>query len=132
MIKLRRLYSHAHWDHCRPISNQFPKATAYFGPGTSEFCSPGHLVDSSSQWDGRFFDPQHKSEVWEELKGPWQTFGPFDKAMDFFGDKSFWIIQAQGHMPGNLCAAVKVQGGEWVVLGSDCCHSRYVFNNFTI
>lgn len=52
-------------------------------------------------------------------------FGPFDRAMDLFGDASFWIIQAPGHMPGNLCACAKLAMGEWVVLGSDCCHSRY-------
>jgi glyoxylase-like metal-dependent hydrolase (beta-lactamase superfamily II) len=46
--------------------------------------------------------------------------------MDYFGDGSFWVIQAPGHMPGNLCAALRLEDGEWVLLGSDCCHSRYV------
>ena len=27
-------------------------------------------------------------------------------------------------MPGNLCAAARIKGQEWVLLGSDCCHSR--------
>jgi glyoxylase-like metal-dependent hydrolase (beta-lactamase superfamily II) len=70
--------------------------------------------------------------MWEELHGPWQMFGPFTKAMDYFGDGSFWIIQAPGHMPGNLCAVVKLEDGEWILLGSDCCHSRYVFRNIAI
>jgi glyoxylase-like metal-dependent hydrolase (beta-lactamase superfamily II) len=83
-------------------------------------------VDPDCQWDGRFFDPEKKTERWEELEGPWTKFGPFDQAMDYFGDGSFWIIQAPGHMPGNLCAAVRLEGGEWVLLGSDCCHSRCV------
>ncbi|KAF2199969.1 Metallo-hydrolase/oxidoreductase [Delitschia confertaspora ATCC 74209] len=118
------LFSHAHWDHCRPIRREFPNATAYFGPGTHESCSPGHFLDSSLQWDGRYFDPHNATEKWKELEGPWTPFGPFDKAMDFFGDGTFWVIQAPGHMPGNLCAAARIRGNEWVLLGSDCCHSR--------
>ncbi|KAF1949058.1 Metallo-hydrolase/oxidoreductase [Byssothecium circinans] len=118
------LFSHAHWDHCRPIRGIFPNATAYFGPGTKENCSPGHMMDPSIQWDGRFFDPERATERWAELEGAWESFGPFDKALDFFGDGSFWIMQAPGHMAGNLCAAARLRGGEWVLLGSDCCHSR--------
>jgi glyoxylase-like metal-dependent hydrolase (beta-lactamase superfamily II) len=53
------------------------------------------------------------------------SFGPFEKAFDFFGTGSFWIVQAPGHMPGNLCAVVRKGKDEWIVLGSDCCHSRY-------
>jgi hypothetical protein len=44
--------------------------------------------------------------------------------MDFFGDGSLWLVQAPGHMPGNLFAAVRVEGDIWIVLGGDCCHSR--------
>jgi glyoxylase-like metal-dependent hydrolase (beta-lactamase superfamily II) len=116
--------SHAHWDHCRPIRNVFPQATAVFGPGTQEACCPGHLQDSSLQWDGRYFDPERATEKMEEFAGPWQQFGPFDKAMDYFGDGSFWIIQAPGHMPGNCLAVARLRTGDWICLGSDCCHSR--------
>jgi len=118
------IISHAHWDHSRPISNEFPNATAYFGPGTKDNCSPGHWADPSQQWDGHYFDPENGTENWKELDGPWIPFGPFDKALDFFGDGTFWVIQAPGHMPGNLCAAARIKGQKWVLLGSDCCHSR--------
>ncbi|KAF2467468.1 Metallo-hydrolase/oxidoreductase [Lindgomyces ingoldianus] len=118
------LFSHAHWDHSRPIRDEFPNATAYFGPGTKDGCSPGHMADPSLQWDGRFFDPEKATERWEELEGSWVTFGPFERAMDYFGDGSFWVIQAPGHMAGNLCAAARLESGAWVLLGSDCCHSR--------
>jgi glyoxylase-like metal-dependent hydrolase (beta-lactamase superfamily II) len=116
--------SHAHWDHCRPIRNVFPEATAVFGPGTIAGCSPGHLKDPDSQWDGRYFDPELRSEKLEESVGPWQQFGPFEKAMDYFGDGSFWILEAPGHMPGNCLAVARVRNGDWICLGSDCCHSR--------
>ena len=102
----------------------FPEATAKFGPGTSAACQPGHLKDSNCQWDGRYFDSEDATEKWEELSGPWQQFGPFDHAMDYFGDGSFWIIQAPGHMPGNCLAVARLESGDWICLGSDCCHSR--------
>ncbi|KAH8732618.1 beta-lactamase-like protein [Phaeosphaeriaceae sp. PMI808] len=118
------LFSHAHWDHCRPISDVFPEATAKFGPGTAAACSPGHLKDANAQWDGRYFDPEYATERWEELTGPWQRLGPFELAMDFFGDGSFWVVQAPGHMPGNCVAVARLKGGHWICLGGDCCHSR--------
>ncbi|KAH9874009.1 hypothetical protein IAQ61_004637, partial [Plenodomus lingam] len=114
------LFSHAHWDHSRPISDLFPHATAHFGPGTYAHCTPGHTQNPSHQFDGRFFDPIHATEKSSELTGPWIPFGPFPKALDYFHDGSFWILQAPGHMPGNLAAAARLQSGEWVVLGSDC------------
>jgi hypothetical protein len=102
----------------------FPNATAVFGPGTIAGCSPGHFEDANLQWDGRFFDPKRATEKIEELAGPWQEFGHFEKAMDYFGDGSFWIVQAPGHMPGNCLAVARLQSGDWICLGSDCCHSR--------
>lgn len=81
-------------------------------------------MDPDVQWDGQFFDPERAQERWKEFCGPWRPFGPFEYALDFFGDGSFWVIQAPGHMPGNLCAAARLRNGEWVLLGGDCCHSR--------
>ncbi|KAK6365478.1 hypothetical protein LTS17_011197 [Exophiala oligosperma] len=106
----------------------FPNATGYFGPGTFEYCSPGRFpdepYDTKGKWDANFFDPERATEKAEELKGEWQPFGPFPKALDFFGDGSLWILQAPGHMVGNLAAAARLANGEWVILGSDCCHSK--------
>lgn len=119
--------SHAHWDHCRPIRDVFPNATANFGPGTRAACQPGHIKDSNCQWDGRYFDSEAATEKTQEFVGPWHTFGPFDKAMNYFGDGSFWVIQAPGHMPGNCLAVARTRNG-WVCLGSDCCHSRELLN----
>jgi hypothetical protein len=111
-------------DHCRPISKMFPNARGYFGPGTVEYCTPGHIVDPKSTWDGYFFDKEHQTEKFSEHDGPWQKFGSFAKALDYFGDGSLWVIQAPGHMPGNLICCCRIKSGEWIILGSDCAHSR--------
>jgi hypothetical protein len=107
----------------------FPKATGYFGPGTFAHCTPGQFHDepysAGGIWDANFFHPDLATEKCEELTGEWQPFGPFDKALDFLGDGSLWVIQAPGHMVGNLAAAARLANGEWVILGSDCCHSKW-------
>ncbi|KAI1608322.1 hypothetical protein EDD36DRAFT_109964 [Exophiala viscosa] len=121
------IFSHAHWDHCRPFWKDFPHATALFGPGTFTQCRPAHLKSPGSQWDGRIFDDPDGFEKCRELEGPWVSFGPFEKAMDFFGNGSFWVIQAPGHMTGNLIAAARVQGGVWIVMAGDCCHARQIY-----
>lgn len=115
-------------DHCRPVSKEFPSATGFFGPGTIEACSPGHFEDPNSKFDGRFFDPKRATERISEHEGPWQSFGPFEKAVDFFQDGSLWVIQAPGHMPGNLACCAKLKNGQWIFLGSDCAHSRSWFS----
>ncbi|KAJ2901598.1 hypothetical protein MKZ38_001618 [Zalerion maritima] len=105
------IFSHAHWDHCRPLKHDFPNAKIVFGPGTGTHCSPGHIkggeIQPMVQWDSRFFGAgQVRTDPFEELDGRWEPWGPFDRAMDYFGDGSFWVIQAPGHMAGNLAADI--------------------------
>ncbi|KAF4470599.1 cytochrome p450 [Fusarium albosuccineum] len=123
---------HAHWDHCRPVKSEFPNAKVLFGPGTGAHCSPGHIRDGQVQpmvqWDSRFFgDVDVCTDQYQELEGPWNSWGPFGQALDYFGDGSFQIVQAPGHMKGNLAACARLESGEQVVLASDCCHSRDIF-----
>lgn len=107
----------------------FPKATGYFGPGTFAYCAPGQFHDepysAAGKGDAEFFHPEKAIEKCTEFEGEWRPFGPFEEAIDFLGDGSLWIIKAPGHMPGNLAAAARLANGEWVILASDCCHSKY-------
>ena len=56
----------------------------------------------------------------------WQPLGPYKNAHDFFGDGSFWILDAPGHCLGNLAALARVKSftgqTKWVFLGGDCFH----------
>ncbi|KAI0123380.1 beta-lactamase-like protein [Xylariales sp. AK1849] len=126
------IFSHAHWDHCRPPKHEFPNAKIVFGPGTASHCSPGHMLDGDIrpmvQWDSRFFgDKSVQTEFFDELEGRWTAWCSFDRAMDYFGDGSLWIMDAPGHMPGNLSACARLASGEQVLLSGDCCHSRDIF-----
>ncbi|KAH7133867.1 beta-lactamase-like protein [Dactylonectria macrodidyma] len=126
------IFSHAHWDHCRPVKTEFPNAKVVFGPGTGAHCSPGHIRDGEIQpmvqWDSRFFGARDVcTDQYQELEGSWTPWGPFDQALDYLGDGSFWILTAPGHMEGNLAACARLESGELVLLASDCCHSRDIF-----
>lgn len=57
----------------------------------------------------------------------WTSFGPFPKAFDFFGDGSFLLLDAPGHMPGHLMGLARTGSDEYVVMGGDCCHHRKIF-----
>ncbi|POR33566.1 Uncharacterized protein TPAR_06261, partial [Tolypocladium paradoxum] len=122
------LFSHHHWDHSRPVKGMFPKAVGYFGPGTFAHCSPGQFHDEpyhvNGKWDANFFHQENATENCAEVHGEWQRFGPFDKALDFLGDGSLWLLQAPGHMVGNMAAAARLSNGAWIVLASDCSHTK--------
>ena len=53
----------------------------------------------------------------------YSPFGPFDRALDFFGDGSLYIVDAPGHLPGhvNVLARTSADGG-WVYLAGDSAH----------
>lgn len=48
---------------------------------------------------------------------------PFDRAWDFFGDGSVWILATPGHTPGHASALVRTTGG-LVFLTFDAAHRR--------
>jgi glyoxylase-like metal-dependent hydrolase (beta-lactamase superfamily II) len=49
---------------------------------------------------------------------------PFERGVDLFGDGSFFILDAPGHMPGHQMALGRTGRDEWVAMGGDCCHHR--------
>ncbi|KAG8631283.1 hypothetical protein KVT40_000423 [Elsinoe batatas] len=110
------IFSHHHWDHSRPIRSMFPNATGYFGLGTWDHFAPGLFheepYDPAGKGDANFFHPTKATERSKELSGSWIPYGPFDRAMDFFRDGSLWVLDAPGHMPGNLAAVVCTSDGE--------------------
>lgn len=126
----RLLQSHVHWDHCHPPSSYLPNATVLFGPGSVEGVRPEHPNDPNSAYFAELWDPSHPwAKNAEELPPRddegWKPFGMFERAWDLYGDGSLWIIDAPGHVQGNLAAAGRLKSGEWIVMGGDCAHSRW-------
>ncbi|KAJ7226991.1 hypothetical protein GGX14DRAFT_627744 [Mycena pura] len=44
------------------------------------------------------------------------------KAIDYFGDGSFYILDVPGHQAGHVCALARVAPTNFVLMGADACH----------
>jgi hypothetical protein len=52
----------------------------------------------------------------------WRLLGHFPHALDIFGDGSFYIINAPGHVQGHVNSLARIGPPCFVLLGSDSCH----------
>ncbi len=114
--------SHLHFDHTGDAS-KFPDAEIIVGPGCLRVASPGWPQIPGSPFDGSLFKHPHLREL-DAATEMWQPCGPFARAFDFFGDGSFLILDAPGHMVGHLAGLARTADEEWVLMGGDCCHHR--------
>ncbi|KAI0453531.1 hypothetical protein F5B21DRAFT_515299 [Xylaria acuta] len=61
-------------------------------------------------------------------KWSWQPFGGFPRTIDFFGDKSVYVIDSPGHIYGHVNLLVRTGEKKYVYLGGDCCHDTRILN----
>ncbi|OLN81266.1 N-acyl homoserine lactonase AttM [Colletotrichum chlorophyti] len=121
------IWSHAHFDH-RGDMSIFPKSTSLVtGAGyLSAKGRPGGRDDpqAAPEFEGR---PLREADFSSGL-----TVGKF-KAQDFFGDGSFYLLEAPGHQPEHICGLARTTpssapgGATFVFLGGDICHFAGVF-----
>lgn len=93
-------------------------------PGSLALLESG-LADPKHSWFARSLLPADKERVLELSAPPspeWEPLGLFPFAHDFFGDGSFYIINAPGHVNGHLNGLARIGPKRWVLLGSDSCH----------
>jgi glyoxylase-like metal-dependent hydrolase (beta-lactamase superfamily II) len=55
-------------------------------------------------------------------------FGSFNRAFDFFGDGSFYIVDAPGHIPGHTIGCARVGPNAFAILAADTCHNRQCYH----
>ncbi|KAI0439703.1 hypothetical protein F4803DRAFT_26567 [Xylaria telfairii] len=58
----------------------------------------------------------------------WQPFGAFPRTIDFFGDKSVYVIDSPGHIYGHVNLLVRTGEKKYVYLGGDCCHDTRILS----
>jgi glyoxylase-like metal-dependent hydrolase (beta-lactamase superfamily II) len=114
------IWSHNHFDHIGDPTT-FPSSTELVvGPGVRAASWPGwpsnpNAILLDSDIEGR--------EVREVAFDTGLKIGRFD-ALDFFGDGSFYLLDAPGHAVGHLCALARtaVEPPTFVFMGADACH----------
>ncbi|KAI1420046.1 hypothetical protein F5Y12DRAFT_164263 [Xylaria sp. FL1777] len=52
----------------------------------------------------------------------WHPFSGFPRTIDFFGDKSVYVIDSPGHIHGHVNLLARISEKKYVYLGGDCCH----------
>ncbi|KAJ7275056.1 hypothetical protein C8J57DRAFT_1714764 [Mycena rebaudengoi] len=110
------IWSHIHFDHTGDMSKFLPTTTLVFGQGTVRdpyTVNPKSTLLESDIAGRRLVELNFdKSDL---------TIGGM-KAHDYFGDGSFYLLDAPGHAMGHICALARVTPTDFVLLGGDTCH----------
>ncbi|KAL8835767.1 MAG: hypothetical protein Q9176_006715 [Flavoplaca citrina] len=117
------IWSHSHFDHVGDPST-FPKSTTLVvGSGFKDHCQPAYpsnpssaILDSDTR--GR---PVHELDFQKDNAG--LLVGRFP-AIDYFGDGSFYLLDAPGHAVGHICGLARVTSSpsSFIFMGADACH----------
>lgn len=115
--------SHPHWDHIgRP--SLFPKTTTLLvGPGVKSAYYPGYPENESSPILSREFAERTVTEL--DFTASNLSVGGF-KALDYFGDGSFYLLSAPGHAIGHIMALARTthlsSKSTFILMGADSFH----------
>ncbi|KAJ7460926.1 hypothetical protein B0H11DRAFT_2057427 [Mycena galericulata] len=110
------IWSHSHFDHISDMS-KFPNTTdLVIGPGTNRSLYP-EFPDAALQASD--FAGRKVTEL--NFNNTNLTFSGLP-ALDYFGDGSFYLLNAPGHLAGHMIALARVTPTSFIVLGADTCH----------
>ena len=117
------IWSHNHFDHIGDVS-KFPSSTdLVVGPGVRAASWPGW----PQRHDAIVRDSDAEGRVVREISFEANSLkiGGFN-AYDYFGDGSFYLLDAPGHAVGHLCALARTTAHSddpsFVFMGADACH----------
>lgn len=119
------IWSHNHFDHIGDVTRFPPSTELVVGPGVRAASWPGWPTNP----DAIVLDADADGRVVREIAfDSGLQIGRFD-AFDFFGDGSFYLLNAPGHAQGHICALARTTtSGEgdgepsFVFMGADACH----------
>ncbi|RAL08780.1 MBL fold metallo-hydrolase [Aspergillus homomorphus CBS 101889] len=112
------IWSHYHWDHIGDVAKFPPSTELIVGPGflKDPALFPGYPENPNSPVPADAF---HDREV-VEPDFPLRVAGY--RAMDFFGDGSFYLLDTPGHCVGHICGLARTTKHTFILLGGDICH----------
>lgn len=67
------------------------------------------------------YPPDTDETFWKPLEGLWP------RTHDFFGDGSFYLLDAPGHLLGHMMGLARTAQDEYIVMGGDACHDPLLF-----
>ncbi|KAJ7016092.1 beta-lactamase-like protein [Mycena alexandri] len=110
------IWSHAHFDHIGDMS-KFPNTTGLIiGAETNTSTFPEFPAATLRASD---FAGHNITKI--DFSTAKLTFGGM-KAVDFFGDGSFYLLNAPGHLGGHMAALARVTPTSFVILAGDTFH----------
>jgi glyoxylase-like metal-dependent hydrolase (beta-lactamase superfamily II) len=113
------VWSHAHIDHTGEPSVFPPTTELVVGPSFKKACMPGFPTNPQSPVLDSAFQGRRVREV-DFAKSI--SIGGF-RAIDFFSDGSFWLLETLGHTEHHLSALCRTTEDSYVFMGGDICHS---------
>ncbi|KAK2774063.1 hypothetical protein CKAH01_13286, partial [Colletotrichum kahawae] len=118
--------SHHHWDHIGDMSRLPNTTSIVIGPGFEKAFLPGYPENPHSP----VLQTDYENHEVRELDFSAQTvpIGPF-KGIDFFGDGSFYLVDAPGHSIGHVCGIVRTTTAPdtFVFMGADAANHNGEF-----
>ncbi|KAJ7334282.1 beta-lactamase-like protein [Mycena albidolilacea] len=110
------IWSHTHFDHIGDMS-KFPNTTGIVlgsESDTSTYPEFPHAILQNSDFAGH-----NVTKI--DFTAANLTFSGL-KAIDYFGDGSFYLLNTPGHMHGHISALARVTPTSFVALGGDAFH----------
>ncbi|RSM19625.1 hypothetical protein CDV31_001512 [Fusarium ambrosium] len=115
------IWSHWHIDHCGDPST-FPSTTSLVvGPGFKQSLLPGYPVNP----EGLILETDYKGRELLEIDFDSHSgatkIGGF-RAIDYFQDGSFYLLDSPGHTVGHMAALARTTPSTFVLMGADTAH----------
>lgn len=113
------VWSHTHFDHVgRP--SLFPASTSLLvGPGVKTSYFPGYPANEASPVLSREFEGREVHEL--DFSTADLEIGTL-KALDYFGDGSFYLLSAPGHAVGHMNALARTTEDSFIYFAGDSFH----------
>ncbi|KAI1352969.1 beta-lactamase-like protein [Xylaria sp. FL0043] len=115
------IWSHSHFDHTGDVSTFEPGTKLIVGPDTKNDVFPGYPAKQAATFNESEVAGREVDEI--DFSSSSLKIGGF-AAIDYFGDGSFYLLDAPGHCIGHMCGFARVTSNpdSFILMGGDAIH----------